>query len=67
MNRFQVTALANMAFDLAKAMFAVAIVPQIGLFSEGTEAKWTLTIMGVAGGVLLTMLGLYLGKEIKEK
>ena len=67
MNQFQLKSLANMSFDLAKAMFAVAVVPQLELFKADLGVKWAFIVLGSTGGVLLTVLGLYLGRKVREK
>jgi len=66
-NRFQTTALANLSFDLAKAMFAVAVVPQVEFLSTRGEIRWAFVVAGTIGGICFVMLGLYLGKGIKDK
>lgn len=67
MNQFQLRSLANMSFDLAKAMFAIAVVPQMEFLSAQGEARWEFVIAGTIGGICFVMLGLYLGKGVKSK
>ncbi|MBI2008770.1 hypothetical protein HYS82_03900 [Candidatus Amesbacteria bacterium] len=63
MNRFQVTSLANMSFDLAKVWFGGVVAGRLGLFRvSGVE-----TLAALSGGLLCVMVGLYMGKEVKDK
>ena len=67
LNQFQVRSLSGMAFDLAKAMFVGALVPQLGWFTVEAGFRWWIAVVGATGGIAFVMLGLYLGKGVKER
>lgn len=62
MNQFQVESMADMAFDVARVWFGGIVVGRLGLLEMGVVE----TLVALVGGLLCVMVGLHMGKEVKD-